>query len=89
MKLNSIKILLILFCNNSRNKEKIICFIDLGQSKLSLHLCSFTNKDINILYSKSNKYIGCRDFDMKILNYLEKLYPKQIPNIKKKQKVFP
>ena len=70
------------------NKEKIICFIDLGQSKLSLHLCSFTNKDINILYSKSNKYIGCRDFDMKILNYLEKLYPKQIPNIKKNKKYF-
>ena len=30
------------------DKEKIICFIDLGQSKLSLHLCSFTNKEIKI-----------------------------------------
>ena len=69
-------------------KEKIICFIDLGQSKLSLHLCSFTNKDIIILYSKSNKYIGCRDFDMKILNYLEKLYPNQISTIKKNKKYF-
>ena len=68
------------------NKEKIICFIDLGQSKLSLHLCSFTNKEIKILYSKSNKYIGCRDFDMKILNYLEKLYPNQISTIKKNKK---
>ena len=70
------------------DKEKIICFIDLGQSKLSLHLCSFTNKEIKILYSKSNKYIGCRDFDMKILNHLEKLYPSQISNIKKNKKYF-
>jgi molecular chaperone DnaK (HSP70) len=68
------------------NKEKIICFIDLGQSKLSLHLCSFTNKEIKILYSKSNKFIGCRDFDMKILSYLEKIYPEQLANIKKNKK---
>ena len=70
------------------DKEKIICFIDLGQSKLSLHLCSFTNKEIKILYSKSNKYIGCRDFDMEILNHLEKLYPSQISPIKKNKKYF-
>ena len=70
------------------DKEKIICFIDLGQSKLSLHLCSFTNKEIKILYSKSNKYIGCRDFDMEILNLLEKLYPSQISPIKKNKKYF-
>ena len=70
------------------DKNKIICFIDLGQSKLSLHLCSFTNKDITILYSKSNKYIGCRDFDMKILNHLEKLHPEIIPNITKNKKYF-
>ena len=68
------------------NKEKIICFIDLGQSKLSLHLCSFTNKEIKILYSKSNKFIGCRDFDMKILSYLEKIYPEQLASIKKNKK---
>ena len=68
------------------DKEKIICFIDLGQSKLSLHLCSFTNKEVKILYSKSNKYIGCRDFDMKILNYIEKSYPEQIASIKKNNK---
>ena len=43
------------------NKEKIIFFIDLGQCKLSFHLCSFTNKEIKVLYSKSNKFIGCRD----------------------------
>ena len=68
------------------NKEKIICFIDLGQCKLSLHLCSFTNKEIKVLYSKSNKFIGCRDFDLKILNYLEKDFPEQIKNIKKNKK---
>ena len=68
------------------NNNKIICFIDLGQSKLSLHLCSFNNKEIIILYSKSNKYIGCRDFDLKILNHLEKLYPEIITNIKKNKK---
>ena len=68
------------------NNNKIICFIDLGQSKLSLHLCSFNNKEIKILYSKSNKYIGCRDFDMKILNHLEKLHPEIITNIKKNKK---
>ena len=74
--------------NLEANKNKVICFIDLGQSKLSLHLCSFTNKDIIILYSKSNKYIGCRDFDMKILEYLEQLHPKLISNIKKNKKYF-
>ena len=68
------------------NNNKIICFIDLGQSKLSLHLCSFNNKEIIILYSKSNKYIGCRDFDLKILNHIEKLYPEIITNIKKNKK---
>ena len=68
------------------DKNKVICFIDLGQSKLSLHLCSFTNKETTVLYSKSNKYIGCRDFDMKILNYLENLYPEIISNIKKNKK---
>ena len=36
-------------------ENKIICFIDLGQSKLSLHLCSFTNKDIIILFKKKRK----------------------------------
>ena len=70
----------------SPTKEKIICFIDLGQCKLSLHLCSFTNKETKVLYSKSNKYIGCRDFDLKILNYLEKDFPEQIKNIKKNKK---
>ena len=68
------------------NKEKIILFIDLGQCKLSFHLCSFTNKEIKVLYSKSNKFIGCRDFDLKILNYLEKDFPEQIKNIKKNKK---
>ena len=68
------------------DKNKVICFIDLGQSKLSLHLCSFTNKEIIILYSKSNQFIGCRDFDMKILNYLENLYPEIISRIKKNKK---
>ena len=33
----------------SPTKEKIICFIDLGQCKLSLHLCSFTNKETKVL----------------------------------------
>ena len=70
----------------SSTKEKIICFIDLGQCKLSLHLCSFTSKETKVLYSKSNKFIGCRDFDMKILNYLEQSFPEQIKNIKKNKK---
>ena len=70
----------------SPTKEKIICFIDLGQCKLSLHLCSFTSKETKVLYSKSNKFIGCRDFDLKILNYLEKDFPDQIKNIKKNKK---
>ena len=68
--------------------EKIICFIDLGQCKLSLHLCSFTNKETKVLYSKSNKYIGCRDFDMKILNHLEQIYPELIKNIKNNKKYY-
>ena len=70
----------------SPSKEKIICFIDLGQCKLSLHLCSFTNKETKVLYSKSNKFIGCRDFDLKILEYLEQNFPEQIKNIKKNKK---
>ena len=70
----------------SPTNEKIICFIDLGQCKLSLHLCSFTNKETKVLYSKSNKFIGCRDFDMKILNYLEQNFPEQIKNITKNKK---
>ena len=70
----------------SPTKEKIICFIDLGQCKLSLHLCSLTNKETKVLYSKSNKYIGCRDFDMKIFEYLEKNFPEQFKNIKKNKK---
>ena len=70
----------------SPTKEKIICFIDLGQCKLSLHLCSFTSKETKVLYSKSNTFIGCRDFDMKILNHLEQSFPEQIKNIKKNTK---
>lgn len=53
---------------------------------MSLHLCSFTSKETKVLYSKSNKFIGCRDFDLKILNYLEKDFPDQIKNIKKNKK---
>ena len=70
----------------SPTKEKMICFIDLGQCKLSLHLCSFTNKETKVLYSKSNKFIGCRDFDIKVLNHLEKNFPEQIKNIKRNKK---
>ena len=70
----------------SPTNEKIICFIDLGQCKLSLHLCSFTTKEAKVLYSKSNKFIGCRDFDIKVLNHLEKNFPEQIKNIKKNKK---
>ena len=70
----------------STTKEKIICFIDLGQCKLSLHLCSFTSKETKVLYSKSNKFIGCRDFDMKIFEHLEQNFPEQIKNIKKNKK---
>ena len=72
----------------SPTKEKIICFLDLGQSKLSLHLCSFTNKECRVLYSKSNKFIGCRDFDLNVFNFLEQNFTEQMEKIKKNKKFY-
>ena len=72
--------------NLSNSKQKIICFIDLGECKLSLHLCSFTNEEAKVLYSKSNKFIGCRDFDLHIFEFLQNTFVEEMKTISKNPK---
>lgn len=71
----------------SKDKSKIICFIDLGQCKLSLHLCSFSHQNPKILFSKSNKFVGCRDFDFKIYQHLEQKFPDEMKIVNKNKKL--
>lgn len=53
---------------------QIVVFIDMGDSKTSLHICSFTKNNPQIIFSKSDKLLGCRDFDSAIFNYLQNEY---------------
>lgn len=53
---------------------QIVVFIDMGDAKTSLHICSFTKNNPQIIFSKSDKLLGCRDFDSAIFNYLESEY---------------
>ena len=54
--------------------DNIICFIDLGESKLSIHFCLFNNSEARVIFSKSEKCFGCRDLDYSIYNYIKNKY---------------
>ena len=54
--------------------DNIICFIDLGESKLSIHFCLFNNSEAKVIFSKSEKCLGCRDLNYSIYNYIKNKY---------------
>ena len=63
--------------------DNIICFIDLGESKLSIHFCLFNNSEARVIFSKSEKCLGCRDLDYSIYNYIKSKY-NECNNLNKK-----
>ena len=67
--------------NTLDNKFKNIIFIDLGDSKLSIHYCSFNNTNAIVNYTKTCKELGSRDFDYKIYEYIKENYIKDNKNI--------
>ena len=56
------------------SNDNIICFIDLGESKLSIHFCLFNNSEAKVIFSKSEKCLGCRDLNYSIYNYIKNKY---------------
>ena len=62
--------------NTLNEKFKNIIFIDLGDSKLSIHYCSFNNTNAIVNYTKTCKELGSRDFDYKIYEYIKENYIK-------------
>lgn len=50
--------------------EKIICFIDIGHSKTSIIYSSYKSNQSKVLHVKTNRSVGSRDFDWKIVNFI-------------------
>ena len=56
------------------NKGEDIIFVDMGDTKTAIHICNISKHAPSIIFSKSNKELGCRDFDFAILQYLLGIY---------------
>ena len=49
-----------------KNNPRIVCFIDLGHSQLTIFYAEFTQKYINIISVSSERFCGARDLDFLI-----------------------
>lgn len=65
---------------------QLVVFIDMGDTKTSVHVCSFTKNNPQIIFSISDKCLGCRDFDYaiyeEIINTHEKIKDIITPRMK-------
>lgn len=54
----------------NESQPKVVAFIDIGNSKSSIVFSSFTIKKFEVLYIEMNEFLGSRNFDMKVSEYI-------------------
>lgn len=66
---------------------QLVVFIDMGDTKTSVHVCSFTKNNPQIIFSISDKCLGCRDFDYAIYEEILKTHSSIKDSINPKKKI--
>lgn len=52
------------------SKDQVVVFIDMGETKTSFHICMFNKSLAKIVFTKTNMFLGCRDFDYAIFDFI-------------------
>jgi molecular chaperone DnaK (HSP70) len=62
------------FKKSEMGNGKNVLFVDFGHSKLSASFVRFTESKMDIIFEKANRNLGCRDIDIKVVEYLARKF---------------